>query len=528
MKKLKFGLSILAVLALAACGASDNVDEVGEPGYVAENNGTDDSDDEVAVADLRMLTVANAAFPQTMDPTATNEVHSSLINTQIYETLVTRDVDMNIIPSLATEWTRIDEYTMEFTLRQGVTFHDGSPFNAEAVKFSLQRSVATPQAAAVQNFMDPDGFEVVDEYTIRISSLEPFAPMLAFLGHNTAFIVSQEAVLEHGDDFAFNPSGTGPFQLESVATGDNIVLVRNENYHGELPQIAGITFRVIPEPASRLIGLETGDFDIAMDVAPSDAARIENEANLKLLQRVNNTVRYVGMNTERAPFDDVRVRQAVNYAINTELLIEAVLEGFGEPAFGPMARNLPFASHDVLPYGFDLERAAVLLEEAGLADGFSANLIVGTQINENLAVVIQNMLGEINIDVTIERVEPGTLLETTNGGDFDMFILGFNPGTGDPHNMLNPMFHSDNIGSAGNRPRLNNPEVDLLIDRARAEFDDAARADIYREVQELIRDLAPWAFLDAGVTLHATRDNVRGYTIRLNGQQTFAGVYFVE
>jgi len=528
VQKLKLALSLFAVLALVACGASDEpANEVAEPGTVAE---TPDEEvvDEVVAEELRMLTIANGVFPPMMDPAATNEANSSLINTQMYETLVTRDVDMNILPSLAVSWERIDEYTMEFNLRQGVYFHDGSPFNAEAVEFSLQRSIATPQAAAVQNFLDPDGFEIVDDYTIRISSLEPFAPMLAFLGHNTAFIVSQEAVLEHGEDFHLHPSGTGPFKLDSISAGESITLVRNENYHGELPQIAGIVLQVVPEPASRLIGLETGEFDIAMDIAPSDANRVENEDDLILLSRVNNTVRYVGMNTERAPFDDVRVRQAVNYAINTQLIIDSILEGFGEPALGPMAPNLPFASREVAPYGFDLERAAELLAEAGLEDGFEASILMGTAINENIAVVIANMLAEVGITLSIERVEQGTLLDLTNAGDFDMFMLGFNPGTGDPHNMLNPMFHSDNIGSAGNRPRLNNPEVDSLIDRARAEFDDEARAELYREAQELIRDLAPWAFLDAGVTLHATRSNVRGYSIRLNGQQTFAGVYFVE
>jgi len=525
MKKFKLGLGLLAVLALAACGTNE-----ANEADVSDNNGTAQVEpaEEPAVDTNRILTVANAAFPQTMDPTATNEVHSSLVNTQIYETLVTRDAEMNIIPALAVSWERIDDYTMEFNLREGVHFHDGSPFNAEAVEFSLQRSIATPQAAAVQNFLDPNGFEIVDEHTIRISSLEPFAPMLAFLSHNTAFIVSQAAAEEHGDDFAFNPSGTGPFQLESVATGESITLIRNENYHGELPQIGGIVFRVIPEPSSRLVGLETGEFDIAMDIAPIEANRVDNDDNLILLSRVNNTVRYVGMNTERAPFDDVRVRQAINYAIDTELLIDAVLEGFGEPAFGPMARNLPFASHDVLPYEFNVERAAELLEAAGVGEGFDATVVVGTQINENLAVVIQNMLGEVGINVSIDRVEPGALLDTTNAGDFDMFILGFNPGTGDPHNMLNPMFHSDNIGSAGNRVRLNNPQIDALIDQGRTAFDDEARAAVYAEVQELIRDYAPWAFLDAGVTLHASRSNVRGYTIRLNGQQTLAGVYFVE
>ncbi|MCL1950566.1 MAG: ABC transporter substrate-binding protein [Turicibacter sp.] len=524
MKKFKFGLGIVAALALAACGV-----ETSEPAENGQEETTLEGPAEEATVDSsRFLTIANGAFPVTMDPTATNEANSSLINTQIYETLVTRDADMNIIPSLATSWERIDDYTVEFNLREGVYFHNGSPFTAHDVEFSLQRSIATPAAAAIQGFLDPEGFEVIDDHTIRISSLEPFAPMLAFLGHNTAFIVSQEAVEEHGDDFANNPVGTGPFQLESFVHGDSITLVRNENFHGDLPQIAGIILRVIPEPVNRLIGLETGEVDLAFDIAPIDAARAEEDDRITLLTRVNNTVRYLSMNTEQAPFDNVLVRQAVNYAIDTQLLIDSILEGFGEPAFGPMARNLPFASTDVEPYGFDLDRARELMAEAGLEDGFDATINIGSAINEHLATVIANMLGEININVDIERLEQATLLEVTGNGDFDMFILGFNPGTGDPDNMLTPMFHSSNIGGAGNRGRFNSPEVDALIEAGRSEFDDVARGEIYHEAQQLIRDLAPWAFLDAGVTLHASRAEVRGYTIRLNGQQTLAGVYFAE
>ena len=535
LKKLSLlGISILVLALFVACGGNGESGNEVENEGVADNAQQDTTDEpssegaDLTVNPDRILSVAMGTFPESLDPTAINEAGSSLINTHIYETLVTRTYDMEIVPALATSWERIDEYTVEFNLREGVYFHDGSPFTAADVEFSLQRSQAHPIASAVMGVLDPDGFEIIDDHTIRISTSVPFSPLVPFLGHNTAFIISREAALQHGDEFINNPVGTGPFVFESQVLGDRVTLMRNENYHGEAPQLAGIVFQVIPEPAQRLIGLETGELDFSFDIAQSDAARALEHEDIVLHSRVNNMVRYLSMNTTRAPFDDVRVRQAFNYAIDTELLIETILEGFGEPSQGPFASGMRLASTDVQLPEYNVQRALELLAEAGLEDGFEITMNVHTPVNQNLALAIEAMLAQINVTVEVVSLELAAHFELINDGEFDTFIMSFNPGTGDEDNMVTPMFHSESIGSTGNRGRFENSDVDALIEAARVAFDDEERAAIYRELQELLIYESPWVFLDAGVFLHASRENVHGYSVRLNGQQTLRDVYVLE
>ncbi|MCL1948612.1 MAG: glutathione ABC transporter substrate-binding protein [Turicibacter sp.] len=512
-----FPLAVIAVLA--ACGTS-------------EGNGTGTNPantEETAIQEDRTLTIANNADPVSLDPQLVNEGASALINTQIYETLVSRDVDMNIIPGLATDWEQIDELTWEFHLRQGVYFHNGEPFTAKDVEFTLSRALESPVAAAILGMIDPDGFEVVDEHTIRISTLEPFAPLLANLGHSTSFIVSRAAVEEAGSSEAFaeHPIGTGPFKFISRTRGENIVLERFEGYHGETPQIAGIVYRIIPEATSRLFSLENGEVDIAFGVAPSDARRIEQDENLTLLSRQNTAVSYIGFNNQMAPFDDVRVRQAFNYAVDLEGIIASLLEGFGEPALGPLASTLPMASIDVEVYGFDQERARELLAEAGIEEGFEVTIWTDqSETNRNIVTAVANQLGQVGINVSIEQFEWAAYISALDEGNHQMFIMGWTPVTGDADNALFPLFHSSQWGAPGNRSLFANDEVDALIEEARTTFDESRRAELYHQLQELLIEEAPWVFLHNGTTLHATRSDVHGYVPRLNGQQDLSGVYF--
>lgn len=531
-----FFMSAFLFVVLVACGGNEINNDTSNNVYTPNETPSETSPEIVD----RALNVAMAAFPLSFDPTAINEIQSSTVNAQIFETLVTRTYDMEIVPGLATSWERIDDYTIEFNLREDVYFHNGEPFTASDVVFSLTRSQSHAITQAVMGVINPDGFEVIDDHTIRISTTEPFAPLLPFLGHNTAFIISEVAAVYFGDDFAENPVGTGPFKFESFVHGDSITLVRNENYHGELPQISGINFRIIPEPAQRLVGLRTGELDLAFDISPADALTIGTNDDVVLHSRVNNNVRYISMNVHREPFDDVRVRQAFNYVIDTELLIETMLEGFGEPAAGPISGNMPLTNRNVELPTWNVERAQALMAEAGHADGFHITMHVHNAVNQNLAIAMSDMLADINVTVEVIMLESAAFFDVINGvgrdesdktGDFDTFIIQFNPGTGDEDNMYRAMFHSSNAvynNATTNRNSFISDEVDRLIDAAAIEFDEVARVELYAELQELIISYAPWVFLDAGVFNHATRSNVHGYTVRLNGQQILRNVYITE
>ena len=505
------GLSLVMMVVLAACGSADTPE-------VAENTETESD---------RVLVVAHGADAVSLDPQFVNDGFSAIVNTQIYETLVSRDSDMNIIPALAKEWTQIDELTYEFKLREDVYFHNGEHFTAADVEFTLLRALDSAIASPILGDIDPNGIEVIDDYTIRISTKQPFAPILASLGHSTAFIVNEKAVTEFGEAYNQNPVGTGPFKFENWNRGSSVALVRNDDFHGEIPQISGIEFRVIAEASNRLIELETGAIDMAFGVGPSDVTRIENDESMTLLRRINLATSYIGINTQKEPFTDVRVRQAMNYAVNNQLIVDTILEGVGAPATGPMGSNIPGAADDLEGYEYNLERARELLAEAGFEDGFSTTIWVDNDTTRiDTVTAVANQLRQVGINVEIQTFEWAAFLEHLNTGEHDMFMMGWTAVTGDPDYALFPLFHSSQFGSAGNRTFFDNADVDRLLELARSTSDEAERAAYYRELQQLITEQAPWIFLNVGEALVATRSDVHGYIPRLNGQQRLDGVYF--
>jgi peptide/nickel transport system substrate-binding protein len=518
-------LAMVLLLFLVACGSENDVDDTNDNEYTSAQN--DKGDDNGS--NHRQLIVSIAADPLSLDPQHVNETNGAISNTQIYETLITHDSDMNIVPCLATSWERIDPLTIEFRLRDDVYFHNGEHFTASDVYFTLRRAADSPTTQPILGDIDPDGLEIVDDYTIRISSFEPFAPMLANLAHTTAFIVSQAAVEYYGENFRENPIGTGPFMFSEWNVGDNLVLVRNDKYWDELPEIGGITFKFIPEQSNRIIALETGEADIAMWINPGDVAHVQNSEDLTLVNRTNFTIQYLGFNNSLDMFQDKRVRQAFNYAVDVELIVDTILEGWAQPSRGPMGTNIPGASNDIEGYEFNPERARDLLAAAGFEDGFDVTIsLINDQTQRSIVEAVANQLGQVGINVTIEPLESGVFAEFTNEGNHEIAFFSWTTVTGDADYALFPLLHSEQHGSAGNRSFFANPEVDNLLESARVTFDEDERRQYYAKLQQLIRDEAPWLFLTVGESLIATRVEVEGYEFRLNGQQTMRHVRFVD
>jgi len=482
---------------------------------------------ETIPSEERILKVANNADATSLDPQRVNDGPSAVVNTQIYETLVTRDSEMNIQPGLAESWEPIDELTYEFYLKEDVYFHNGEPLTAYDVEFTLLRALNSPIAAAVLGELDSEKIQVMDDHTIRIGTQQPFAPILANLGHSTAFIVNEKAVNEAGEDYFQNPVGTGPFIFENWENGSRIQLVKNENYHGQVPQIAGIEFQVISEVSNRLIELETGQVDMAFGISPGDIDYINNHDKLTLLRRINLGINYIGFNTQVEPFNDIRVRQAINYGVNVELIVDTILEGVGAKATGPMGANIPLAAGDLEGYEYNPEKAKALLAEAGLEDGFSATIHTDDDSTRlSLVTAVAAQLREIGIELDIQPLEWIAFTDYLDTGEYEMFIMGWTSVTGDADYALYPLFHSSQFGSAGNRTFFSDDRVDTLLEQARSVYDEEERASYYRELQELITEEAPWLFLNLGEMLVATGQDVHGYEIRLNGQQSLHGVYF--
>ena len=454
------------------------------------------SDGAGGISGDNVLVYVQMSDPVTLDPHGSNDsVTASAIN-QMFDRLVDYGEGGEIVPMLAESFEEIDETTWEFVLRQGIEFHDGTPFNAEAVKKSFDR-LLDPELASPRAFLFEmlEEVVVIDDYTVHFIVEFPFAPFPAHVAHNAGAIIAPSAILEEengGLSISENPIGTGPFVYYSWDRGTELVMVRNENYWKQTVYLDGLRFVAIPEIATRDAMLETGEAHVAMlDMATANQV-LEVEA-IKEDRIASVSVDYIGFNTKFAPFDDVRVRQAISLAIDKEDIIRAVIYGQGIPAITTISPSVQGSPGHIDGLGHDILMARELLEEAGFADGFSATIvsIEGNAIRNLILQLVQANLREIGVDLNIQLVELGAFLEETANGEHDMFIMSWTTVTGDADYGLHPLFHSENAGEAGNRTFYVNEEVDDLLDAARREVNQEVRNELYAQALQIIAMEAP-------------------------------------
>lgn len=537
MLSLLFALSIVLV-ACAGDGEPDE-DTTDESDQTEEGTGEEGSEEEAA-AGSGELVIAVPSDVVSLSTQGQNDVPSSNVRENIYETLTNLDENQEIIPGLATDWEQVDDVTWEFNLQEGVTFHDGAEFNAEAVKKSFDRlvdeNIASPFAFLVEQV---ESVEVVDDYTVRFNLEYPYAPLLANLAHSGTAIMSPTIIdedyaqLEDGGDvdgyINQNPSGTGPFELDEWSPGEFVKLARFEDYWGDTAKLESVQFKVVSEQSSRVAELETGVSHVADQIGPNNIARVDGLPDAGVLQEPSVSVAYIGFNTEKEPFDDVRVRQALSMAVDKDEIIEGVMNGVGIPAIGALAPPVFGFDDSIEGLPYDVEQAKELLAEAGYEDGFETT--IWTNDNEqrvDTAVALQSQLSEIGVDVQIEELEWGAYLERTSNGDHDMFILGWSTVTSDADYGLFPLFHSSQHGEPGNRSFLADDEVDALLDEGRRETDPEARQEIYTEVQQKLVDLAPMMYTHHQEYLLGVNDSVKDFGINAQGIYQFKEAYIEE
>ncbi len=459
------------------------------------------------------LVVGNALDAVSLDPHRTNDAASALPMFQIYDTLVKLSPEMTIEPSLATEWTQIDDLTLEFKLRQGVKFHNGEEMKASDVKFTFDRHI-DPATAAPAAFMlsTVSEVKVIDDYTVQILCKEPNASLLYNLTHVDMGILNEKAVTEAGDDYANNPVGTGAYKFVSWKKNQEIKLTANDEYFGEKAKIPNLTIRIIPEGATMIAELQTGGVDMALNIGSQFVPMFAAPGlGMKLEQFNTFTIKYLSFDQRQAPFNDARVRQAINYATNKDAIVKVCYSGSAEGLAGPLPKNINGYNDALVPYEYNVEKAKALLAEAGYADGFTTTLYISDkEIDTKLATVLQAQLKDIGITVDIQVIEWGTYLQKTAEG-LPLFLLGWTTVTADADNGLYANFHSSAWGSQGNRSFYKNEKVDELLDAGRAEFDQAARTKLYQEACQIIYDDAGWDFLSAELYNMGMRENVQGF-----------------
>ncbi len=468
------------------------------------------------------VVVAQNADAKSMDPTASNDVPSHRVYLNIYDTLIERDTNMKLVPALAESWEQVDPLTLVLHLRKDVKFHNGDPLKASDVVFSLTRAKEAPSLMSF--FYDVDKIEAVDENTVKITTKVPYGPLVNYLAHVGAGIMSEKAVTAGGSDYGQHPVGTGPFIFESWTSGDRIVLKANPDYYKGKPGVDSLTFRVIPEGTNRTIALETGEADIAYDIDPIDMDMVKNNPKLKADQNSAMSMTYLGFNTQRAPFDKKEVRQAIAYATDADSIINAVFLKAAKKANSPVSPNVFGYNKDAKLYIQNIAKAKELLAEAGYPNGFKARIWTNDKsVRKDTAVILQDQLKQIGIDVQIEILEWGSYLDRVAKGEHDMFILGWSS-SADSDSAMYALFHSKNLGGAGNRTFYKNAKVDELLDKARESTVPEDRIKYYKELQNIIQEDLPMFALVYPDEITGMQKNIEGFVFHPEGTHYLAPI----
>lgn len=508
-------LVIMALLA-AACGGSGSSD----PGTADGSGGAGaGAGDDAAPKIGRDIVLAIESDPTTFDPHKSNDGFSLITWRQMYNTLVTLDTSTReVLPSLAQDWEYLDDRTLRMYLRDDVTFHDGQPLTAEDVVFSLLRLIDPATASPAAYLLTVIDTAVADDdHTVTITTKEPFAPLLFHLTHPAASIVSKAVVEADPENWARNPIGTGPFKFVEYRSGDRVVLARNDDYFAGQPVPETVTFRIIPEASTQVSELESGGVHIAYSIPRQEVARLQANPDLNMLTTVSWGIHGIIFNVQKKPFDDVRVRQALNYALNRDAIVQHVEFGLAEPA---AQVNSPVVfGHDpaLEPYPYDPEKARQLLAEAGYPDGFKTSMLVwNLDQHIKFAEVAQAQFAEIGVEVELDVMEFGAALERQYEGDFEMTGISWGTPTLDADYNMYALLHSDNWGSAGNWGRYKNERVDELIMTGRVTPDVAAREAAYHEASRIVLEDAPWVFSHHAWVAYGLRSELKDATISIS------------
>jgi peptide/nickel transport system substrate-binding protein len=525
--------AIMALLVLlVACGTGSRETggrDVGTP--AAQATGTRGSGSPAATQVRRggTLTVALDGNPKTFDPMLANDQVSMPVVNNTFESLYKYDESLTPVPWLAERVEQPDNVTYVFHLRRDVTFHDGTPMDAEAVRFSIDRvrgNKASPRARDGQEIVES---VVVDPYTYKIVLREPFAPFPSRLAGGLGAIVSPTAVQAMGDEaFGLNPVGTGPFRFGEWKSDSSVRVERFDSYWRQgtdgrpLPYLDRVEWQIIAEPANRLLALQSGSVDVveAGRLRDQDLGIVKKDGSLTFKQQAGFSFLGLYLTINKPPFDNKALRQAVAYAIDRDEIVEAIYAGNREPAYGPIPPTLKWATDpEYKPYAYDPRKAKDLLAAAGRPDGFEFEywIAAGDSQTQQLAELLQAQLARVGIKMKIESADPnGVIIPKLQKGESNAYQLGLS-GNVDPDLAVSGSFQKK--GGTNFFP-YENDRVDQLIRQARQTSDPTVRAPLYREIVGLVMEDSPYIFTTYGVDRYVGAKNVLGWHV---GQKAVSG-----
>ena len=456
----------------------------------------------------KQLVVSQAADAVTLDPHmhSAQETLSILLN--VFDSLVDFTEKYEPVPNLAVSWKQVEPTIWRFNLRKGVTFHNGEAFNARAVKFSVDRLLDPNQKAPMgTRLLAIKEARVVDDSTVDIITKEPYAPVLYILSLYLA-IVPPDAVKQMGDTkFGLAGIGTGPYKVVKWVKDQELVLEANPKHWKGAPRIDRVIWKPIPEDSARVAALQTGEVDIITSVPPDRWKDLQQGKGTRISAKTG-TMLYIGLDTFNPPFNDVRVRRAMNHAVDVDTIINKLLLGTAERMNGPFFKTSLGYDKSVPLFKYDPALARKLLAEAGYANGFETVISTypaseGTTNVMEVAETVAYQLQQVGIRSRIEQLERATGFDKYKNREFKVYFFTW-PENPEPDRHLYSLFHSKARGYY-----YKNAEADRLLDLGRSTFDVNKRRKVYQQFHKFIVDDAPWVFLYTQKTGFGVRQRVK-------------------
>lgn len=428
-------------------------------------------------------------------------IEGQMIFYSTHNTLVDKEVEgSEIVSDLAKTFEQVEPGIYKFKLHENVHFHNGELMTAKDVKFTYDRAMEGKQATRLSMVKE---VKVVDDFTVQIELKSPFQDFYYNLAQPNLSIVSEKAVTEMGDEG--EKIGTGAYIIEDWSPGEYTKLIRNDDYFGEAPKTERLTFKVISEDSARIIALETGEIDVCYSPSSIDLNHIAESKDLDLVVKNGLITYYIAMNTQRKPFDNELVRQAIASVVNKDECIAVAFGGNATIAENIMPPDVPLYS-DVPGIAYDIERAKELLVEAGYPDGFQMELAGVTDIHMDIAQVVQANLSQIGIEAKLSKLDNSTMLEMTVQGTHQAAVMNYSNGSG-PDGSITPPFASH---GGSNRSKVNDPYIDEMALKAGAEMNVEARVSMYNEMNRHITNKAYWVPIAIPQVFVGIKANLKG------------------
>lgn len=508
-------LLLAFTIVASACGGNGGGGSEGATNAGGESKPVTKNNKDVTIA-------INANF-LTLDPHNAGDTHSISGARTMYEGLMGFNEKMELVPVLAEDYkVSEDGLTYTFNLRKNVKFHDGTDFNAEAVKANLDRILDEKNNLRMRrSFSTVSDVQTPDENTVVITLSQPYS---AFLNKTAMALMISPKALQDGVDVTKNAVGTGAYKFKEWVQGDRLVVVKNEEYWQEgLPKVDSITFKPVPENGSRIAMLKTGEADFIYPMPTEQVSEVEGDSNI-VVDKIDSTiVRYITLNTMKKPYDDLKVRQAINYAIDKDAYIKVVKSGLGSKLKSSMSSMTQYYSEQS-GYDYDPEKAKALLAEAGYPDGFEAE-IWGENDSETMKGMqfIQQQLALVGIKVEVKSMEGATLSDQINSATpenakIQMWYVSWSPSSGDADGATKGLFSSEFFPPAGsNTAYYKNDNVDQWIKDANASVNPDEAKEIYANIQKQIWEDAPWVFLGVDQVITGKRAYLDGVKVFPDG-----------